>query len=346
MLLERCFNLAEDIKSVGIIANPASGRDIRRLVAHGSVFDNAEKVNIVRRILLALNTLNLDRVYIMPDSFGIGNEAVNGLWGEEKENFKLDVEILGMTVTGTAEDSFNAAVLMEEKNVDIIIILGGDGTNRVVVKALTNTPILSLSTGTNNVFPIMAESTMLGLAAGLFTKFSDEEKEKVTEPIKCIYVIKDGKIEDLALIDAVVVNESYIGSRALWHTDLLEEIFVTRSTSYDIGMVSIPGRLTEVKVNEDGGVFLKVGEPNQKVRAAIAPGVIREIGVEDWRKIEQEEIVELPVKKRIIALDGERELIIKKDEKVTMQLSHADARFLDYKQALKLADSKNMLEVL
>jgi hypothetical protein len=24
-------------------------------------------------------------------------------------------------------------------------------------------------------------------------------------------------------------------------------------------MVSIPGRLTEVKVNEDGGVFLKVG---------------------------------------------------------------------------------------
>ncbi|MDI9377286.1 MAG: ATP-NAD kinase, partial [Synergistota bacterium] len=31
---------------VGIIANPASGKDIRRLVAHGSVFDNIEKVNI------------------------------------------------------------------------------------------------------------------------------------------------------------------------------------------------------------------------------------------------------------------------------------------------------------
>jgi hypothetical protein len=37
-------------KAVGIIANPASGRDIRRLVAHGSVFDNQEKIHIIRRV--------------------------------------------------------------------------------------------------------------------------------------------------------------------------------------------------------------------------------------------------------------------------------------------------------
>ena len=37
---------------VGIIANPSSGNDIRRLVAHGSAFDNNEKINIVRRVLL------------------------------------------------------------------------------------------------------------------------------------------------------------------------------------------------------------------------------------------------------------------------------------------------------
>src|SRR5690349_24031837 len=29
--------------TIGLIANPASGKDIRRLVAHGSVFDNEEK---------------------------------------------------------------------------------------------------------------------------------------------------------------------------------------------------------------------------------------------------------------------------------------------------------------
>ena len=32
------------MRPVGIIANPASGKDIRRLVAHGSVFSNLEKV--------------------------------------------------------------------------------------------------------------------------------------------------------------------------------------------------------------------------------------------------------------------------------------------------------------
>ncbi|MCC3144078.1 NAD(+)/NADH kinase [Halanaerobium sp. Z-7514] len=337
--------MTENINSVGIIANPASGRDIRRLVAHGSVFDNVEKVNIVRRILLALNNLDLDKVYIMPDSFGIGNSALNGLWGEEKKNFKIDVDIMNMTITGSAEDSFNAACLMEEKGVDVIIVLGGDGTNRVVVKALKNTAVLSLSTGTNNVFPIMAESTMLGLAAGLYTKFTPEEREKVTQPIKCIYIIKDGEIVDIALIDAVVVNESYIGSKALWHVELLEEILVTRSTSYDIGMVSIAGRLTDVGVLDNGGAFIRIGDSEHKVKAAIAPGVIKTIPIKDWKKIKQEEVIELPKKKRIIALDGEREVVVKKDEKLKMQLTYAPARFLDYKAALELADSKKMLEV-
>jgi predicted polyphosphate/ATP-dependent NAD kinase len=337
--------VSKNINSVGIIANPASGRDIRRLVAHGSVFDNAEKVNIVRRILLALNNLELDKVYIMADSFGIGSEAVNGLWGEEKENFKLEVDILEMQITSTAEDSSEAARLMEEKNVDVIIVLGGDGTNRVVVKALKKTPILSLSTGTNNVFPIMAESTMLGLAAGLYTKFSEADRKKVKSPIKCINIIKDGEIVDIALIDAVIVNEAYIGSRALWHPEHLEEIFVTRSTSHDIGMVSIAGRLAEVKETDEGGIFLSVGENGKLVKAAIAPGVIKTIPIAEWRKVKQGEIVELKAKRRIIALDGERELVVKKNEKLSMQLSYAPAEFLEYEEVLRLADSKNMLEV-
>ena len=34
---------------VGIVCNPASGKDIRRLTARASVFDNQEKLAIVRR---------------------------------------------------------------------------------------------------------------------------------------------------------------------------------------------------------------------------------------------------------------------------------------------------------
>ena len=50
------------MEQVGIIANPASGKDIRRLVAYGTVFDNQEKVNIVRRLILSLAAASIDRI--------------------------------------------------------------------------------------------------------------------------------------------------------------------------------------------------------------------------------------------------------------------------------------------
>ena len=64
---------------VGLIANPASGRDIRRLVAHGSVFSNHEKVNIVRRILTGLDAMGIERVVTMPDAFDISRKAQDGV---------------------------------------------------------------------------------------------------------------------------------------------------------------------------------------------------------------------------------------------------------------------------
>ncbi|MDA8212194.1 MAG: ATP-NAD kinase, partial [Clostridia bacterium] len=50
------------MSTVGIIANPASGKDIRRLVAHATVVDNIEKVNLVRRILLGLQAVGVKQV--------------------------------------------------------------------------------------------------------------------------------------------------------------------------------------------------------------------------------------------------------------------------------------------
>jgi len=50
------------LKPVGIIANPASGKDIRRLVAYGSVFDNNEKVNVVRRVILGLDSMGVKEI--------------------------------------------------------------------------------------------------------------------------------------------------------------------------------------------------------------------------------------------------------------------------------------------
>ncbi|MDQ2682406.1 MAG: ATP-NAD kinase, partial [Chloroflexota bacterium] len=64
--------------AIGIIANPASGKDIRRLVAHASVFDNNEKINIVRRALLAMDAIGVETVWHLPDTYFIVQRAAEG----------------------------------------------------------------------------------------------------------------------------------------------------------------------------------------------------------------------------------------------------------------------------
>ena len=58
--------------SIGVIANPASGKDIRRLVSYATTIDNNEKVNICKRIVLAAQGMGIDEVFFMPDTFMIG----------------------------------------------------------------------------------------------------------------------------------------------------------------------------------------------------------------------------------------------------------------------------------
>ena len=53
--------------TVGVIANPASGRDIRRLTTHASVFPTAEKANMIVRLLAGLGA--------MADQIGETDEA-------------------------------------------------------------------------------------------------------------------------------------------------------------------------------------------------------------------------------------------------------------------------------
>lgn len=89
---------------VGIIANPASGRDIRRLVAHGTVFDNNEKTAIVRRVLLGMEAIGMVRVAYMPEhDFGIVPRALSVKHGQTPA-FSLEAFPLSMPVTGTSSD--------------------------------------------------------------------------------------------------------------------------------------------------------------------------------------------------------------------------------------------------
>ena len=56
---------------VGIIANPVSARDIRRIIAHAGSLQITDRANIVLRILSGLAAAGVDEVVMMPENAGI-----------------------------------------------------------------------------------------------------------------------------------------------------------------------------------------------------------------------------------------------------------------------------------
>src|ERR1019366_3286814 len=159
--------------AVGIIPNPMSGRDIRRLTSQASVFPNTEKASMVLRILRTVGTLGVERVLLSTDTFGIAA-------GVEREVRRMSgarstahirwpkVEFLTLDPrTGTAADTTAFAEAMAGQCSAAVVLLGGDGTVRAAVPGLGDTPMLALSTGTNNAFPVMIEATVAGMALGM-----------------------------------------------------------------------------------------------------------------------------------------------------------------------------------
>ena len=98
--------------SIGIIANPASGKDIRRLVSHATIIDNNEKINIVERIVLGAQALGVERVYMMPDSYNMGYRAEDNL--NICNELKCEINVINIMRFDGMEDTISAVKFMED----------------------------------------------------------------------------------------------------------------------------------------------------------------------------------------------------------------------------------------
>ncbi len=308
--------------TVGIIANPASGKDIRRLVAHGSVFDNHEKVNILRRLLLALDAVGVRQVIFMPDYYGLGERSQDGL------KLSLTRSLLDMPVRADEQDSTEAARRFRDMGVGCIITLGGDGTNRAAAKGCGAIPLVPISTGTNNVFPYMIESTVAGLAAALVATRA-VDVERVTFTSKRLEVRGASHLIDIALIDAVVCADLFIGSRALWDPTRIREIVLTSAQPGSIGMSAVGSCLHPFDFRDAIGMHLQLGEGGSRVLAPIAPGLIVPVGVRNYRLLSLGEEVALDSAPCTIALDGERSIEVGRDHGLAVRLTNDGPRVVD-----------------
>lgn len=326
---------------VGIIANPASGSDIRRLVSAASGFTIAEKSNIVRRLCLGLRVTGITRVYLMPDRSGIAGSLLRDRERGMRalgESWPV-VEILEMPVEEKAIDTLRAVEEMVTIGVQVIIVLGGDGTHRLVANNCGETPLVALSTGTNNAFPHFQEATVAGMAAGLVARRVVSVCEG-TQRNKVLRVEINSKCRDLALVDLCLTDDMWIGSRAMWKPERIKELFVTFAEADAIGLSSVAGLANPVSRDSGHGLHLKLCPPGQgilSICAPIAPGLILPVGISELSILRPHEVVPASFPRGAVTLDGEREFVFREGDAINIWLDLKGPMTVDVSRVLHLA---------
>ena len=318
---------------VGIIANPSAGKDIRRLVSESRFVSNQEKINIIRRVISALIKMDIEHILLMPDYGNLTREAI-------KDIDKTDIfEFISIPVFNSEQDTTKAARIMEEKGAGAIVTLGGDGTNRATVLGTSMVPIMPISTGTNNAFPVTIEGTLAGICAASVAK--GQVDIEICAPLcRKLSVSVDGALLDVALVDVAVSNKRFVGSRAIWDTSSVSDLYLAKASPETIGLSSIGGFLNPLLNSDDFGLHVELaGKPTQQVLAPVIPGKLERIGISSFEKMPFQQPFTVSGKQCTLALDGERAIPLKEDQVATICVSRDGPPVIDsYKTLLAAAE--------
>lgn len=309
--------------AVGFVANPASGKDIRRVTARASVFDNQEKAAMVRRCLIGLRAMSDAPIRYLADANRLVESALTEL-GFEAE--AVDVE-----TNGKAADTTDAAVAM--RGAGAVVTLGGDGTNRAFAKGWLDAPLIPLSTGTNNAFPVMREATTAGAAAGVLVS-RGIPLEAVAERAKVIHADIEGEAPDIALIDAVLTTDRFVGARALDDPAKLIAAILTRADPAGVGMTSVGGFARPLAARDDAALVIEFDPSSpDRVVAALAPGRFESIGLAQTRTVALAEPLQV-TGPGVLAFDGERERVLGFGQTATLRTLRNGPWVVDVRRVL------------
>ncbi len=312
---------------IGIIANPESGKDVRRLTSGASISSTHEKVAIVRRFLTGLSAFCAAEIHYFDDLHRITKSALDSL---RIEGVRID-----LGPDGTANDSIRAARAL--RGIELVVTLGGDGTNRAVTKGWNDAPLLALSTGTNNAFATLAEPTVAGIASAFIVKGA-LPAESISTKSKFIRVQVDGDSDsDIALVDLVGTRDQFVGARAIVDPSQYLFALLTQANAARVGMVGVAGSQVYVDSKENNGVFLtfnELGNNETTTKVAVAPGLIRIVRISSFKRIP----LGVPIVRSgpaVLAFDGERERYLRPNQNVTCTIQGNGPRLIDVEAAMK-----------
>ncbi len=327
--------------TVGIIANPASARDIRRIVAHGEAVTTHDKVNRLQRLLVGLSAAGVERVISMADGSGI-MAGLLALAERPSSRSWPPLEFVDQPLTRGADDTRVATRSMVDAGAGAIVVLGGDGTNRVVAGESGDVPLVSISTGTNNAFPHPLEPTVAGLAAGLVA--GDGECRRVgTYRAKRLVVEHRDRIED-ALVDVAISDGDRVGTGAVWDATSIRELYLCFAEADAIGLSAIGGHVHPVDRREPGGLALHLGEPAvATVHPPIGPGLIEPVNVRSVAELSPDSTIDVRSSTGVIALDGERMFRFGPDDRPSVTLRTGGPLVVDVPATLANAATRGLL---
>jgi len=334
---------------VGIVANPVSASDIRRVVANASTLQVTDRANIILRVLSALRACGVKDVLMMPEKSGIRRHI--GRAYERAVNLKEDIfpelHVVRQDITSSVNDTLRATAAMREAGCKVIIVLGGDGTHRAVVSQCGDIPIAGISTGTNNAFPEHREPTITGLAVGL-AAMGRVPEAVAFEGNKRLDITIGDTVKDIAIVDVAVVTERFVGAKAIWKPENFRELFVTFSDPEVIGMSAIAGLLEPVSRRDPDGFMVRLLPPHEagkRLNVPFAPGIIGAIGIGEAKRMKAGVPVRLEFPAGTIALDGERELAFDQSDDVTITLVKDAFRTVNVSGIMRYASEHGLMRL-
>lgn len=323
---------------VGIIANPMAGRDVRRLAARASEVTHQAKRDMVARIAAGADAAGVEVIFVHAEPFRVSTGAV------EHMTLGARVEVVGgESIANGAADTLAAVEAMRAAGVGALIVLGGDGTNRIVTHAWPDAPIVPVSTGTNNVFPRMIEPTLAGVAAGLVAA-GRVPLSQFSRRAKVIRVRQPHRADTLALVDAVLLRNDFVGNRLPVDPGRIDRMLLTVASPSAVGMSPIGGLVAPVSASDDGGLFVtcNTGAGDRTVLAPVSPGLFRAVRVHQAHRVASAVTV-LFDGPGVIALDGDREIKLVAGERARLHVERSGPRVIDVDAVMQHAAAEALL---
>ncbi|WP_410765511.1 NAD(+)/NADH kinase [Haloferax sp. DFSO60] len=295
--------------TVGLVVNPAAGRDIRRLTGGASVSNNYAKRRTAGCVLAGLTVRDDIDVRIMPDNGGLAESIV------ADAPSGIEIEPVEMPITASWRDTRTAARHFSDV-ADAVVVLGGDGTTRDVAQTIGDVPVVSISTGTNNVVPTPVDGTVAGAAAAFVATgiVSVEEASLTHGTIAAEIEDRKGDETIRGLATLGVLDQPFVGTRAILDPSHIVGGVVSRASPAEIGISAIAGALITHRPEDPGGVGFRLSrgdEPGTPVRAITVPGNLSEVRVADYEVLDDGEPYTFELERGVISVDGEREREVK-----------------------------------